>query len=61
MLKMMDEGETLALIRHYGHELSGVGLGAIVYTRYDIISFAERVLQLAKNLPEKNSAYLREE
>ena len=58
--KKMNEGETLALIRHYGNALSYVGQGAFSDSRAEIIANAERALQLAKSLPAKNSAYLSE-
>lgn len=54
------EGETLALIHHYGHKLATCSGGLCGATRADLIEWSDRLGQLVRAMPAKNSLYLSE-
>lgn len=54
----ISEGETVALIHHYGERIARAGGGLAGSSRRDVIEWAERVVALARTLPAKNAMYL---
>lgn len=54
----LSESETLSLIHHYGGRLAHCGGGLAGATRDDLIAWSDRLAQLVRDMPAKNSAYL---
>ena len=57
----MSEGETVALIHHYGRKIADAHGGLAGASRADVVGWADRVAQLARTLPARNPQYLCED
>lgn len=61
MAQKLSQGETIALIHHYGRMLSGAHGGLGGASRSEVIEWAHRAAALANTLPRKNGQYLRDD